>query len=194
MPYVSTPDLPRVLLDLDGVLVDFVGGICKAHNVDVPYLDGQENTYYIEDLLGLSKKQFWEPANDARFWENLEWTPDGKYILESILRVFPSHSICILSSPSLAPEAAAGKMYWIQREVPDFSRRFLIGPAKEFCAHNGAFLIDDSDHNVDLFKETGGDGILVPRLWNRNWMLADNAAGFVKFYLEGRFGIRPEGV
>lgn len=159
----------RVLLDLDGVLVDFVRGICEAHGVDSPHTG--QSSYDTAALLGMTDREFWVPANDVTFWENLEWTPDGKQILEIVSRYFHHDQICLLTSPSQAPEAAAGKMRWIQRELPDFSRQFLIGPVKHFCAHPEAFLIDDHDVNCDLFAFHGGRTLRVPRPWNSNWML-----------------------
>jgi len=59
-------------------------------------------------------------------------------------------------------------MRWIREHLPAYSRRFLIGPAKEFCANPRSVLIDDSETNVKAFFEAGGHTVLVPREWN--WM------------------------
>jgi len=59
-------------------------------------------------------------------------------------------------------------MAWIRRYLPKYSRQFLFGPRKRFCAHARAVLIDDYDKNIDGFVSAGGQGVLIPRSWNRD--------------------------
>lgn len=163
----------KIFLDLDGVLVDFVGGICAWHERPNPYQQGISAEYAIEDIWGMPRTHFWEPCSDPQFWANLEWTEDGQDILHEVLEFADTSDICLLTSPTLDPEAAKGKMLWIQHHLAMFTRQFLIGPPKHFCAHPGAILIDDSDTNIATFVEHGGHGITVPRPWNNHYDKTD---------------------
>lgn len=56
-------------LDLDGVLADFVGGVCRLFGFD-------RASFYEVWPEGT-----WEMGSGVKFWEELEWTEDGKDIL-----------------------------------------------------------------------------------------------------------------
>ena len=141
----------KCLLDLDGVLVDFVAGVCKAHgSCNVYERPESRGQYMMEPLLGVSGNKFWEPC-DEEFWANLDPMPDGFDILHTVEAAFGQDNICLLTSPSLNPGCASGKYRWIEKHLPAYKRRFLIGPRKEFCAHPVAVLIDDYDANIEKF-------------------------------------------
>ncbi len=157
----------QCLLDMDGVLVDFVKGMVEAHGLPDPYADESFIDFYFDKAWGLSATKFWNVAN-RDFWSNLDWMPDGVRILE-IVELYHGHdNVCLLSSPCSQDGCVDGKLDWIKRHVPQYKRRFLFGPRKEFCAAPGRVLIDDNEDNVDAFVKCGGVGILVPRPWNRN--------------------------
>lgn len=180
----------KCLLDLDGVLVDFVGGMCRAHGRPNPY-DGNANAggYDMHAMWGISANEFWAPA-DAAFWHGLEMLPDGQRILSACVNRFGTDNVCLLTSPSLNEGATEGKVRWIYDHLPAFKRQFLIGAAKEFCAHSGAVLVDDYDKNVMKFREHGGRAILVPRQWNSLHLHAYKASSFVEQGLR-EIGGRP---
>lgn len=171
----------RILLDMDGVLVDFNRGMREAHGY-AEYSGPMPQPWDTCEWVGMTEAEWWKPADDERFWENLHWTPDGVMVLAQVLKYFEPEQVCLLTSPSLCPESATGKIRWIQREMPTFSRRFLIGPAKQFCAHPDALLIDDNDKNCEHFAAHGGKALRVPRPWNTNWML--DTRSYVSAYLE----------
>lgn len=156
----------KCLLDLDGVLCDFVTGICAAHNSPNVY-DNPANAgkYAMEELLGLSATQFWKPCDEA-FWAGLPRMRDFQQILSLVEDAFGQENVCLLTSPSVNEGCATGKIRWIYEHLPAYKRRFLIGPPKHFCAHDGAVLIDDYDTNIAKFQAAGGHAIIVPRRWN----------------------------
>ena len=157
----------KVLLDLDGVLADFTGGMCRAHNRPDPWADGQNRgCYAMDELWGMTASEFWEPATEG-FWAELEPTPGAFHLVRFLEEQVGAANICILSSPSLDPGCVPGKLRWIRRHLPEYSRRFLFGPRKEFCAGTPShLLIDDHEANVKGFREAGGTAILFPRPWN----------------------------
>ena len=154
-------------MDMDGVLVDFVKGMMGAHGLPDPYADGTFTSFYFDKAWGVKPEKFWGVANRP-FWANLDWTPDGRDILAELESRVASDDVCLLSSPCSQDGCVDGKLDWIKQHVPQFRRRFLFGPRKEFCAAPNRILIDDSEDNADAFAEAGGKCILVPRPWNRN--------------------------
>ncbi len=171
----------RVLLDLDGLIVNFVKGACKVHNKQDPY-EGGNNTgrYDIANLLGLSSTAFWKPMN-VDFWKELEPTAEAHDMVDAVSRRFGVENICILSSPNLSHDSMVGKLLWVEKHFPEFRRQFLFGPRKKFCAAPNHILIDDYDENVDDFIKSGGIGYLFPRPWNKLHALNSNES-LLNFY------------
>jgi 5'(3')-deoxyribonucleotidase len=159
----------KCLIDLDGVLVDFMTGAHNFHGIPYSY----ENYPYELgkwDCLppttsSLSTEEFWDRL-DENFWASLDWMPEGKQILAVVEDFFPKEDICILTTPTLNPSCTAGKIRWIQQNMPEYSRRYIVSPAKEFAASPSTLLIDDADHNIKKFSKAGGRTILIPRKWN----------------------------
>lgn len=162
--------MKTVLLDLDGVLIDFQKRCLEMHNATIDWKNPDNfGQFDMAKILGISQNEFWKPINTVEFWESLEWMEDGKEILE-MCESYTS-DICLLTSPSAKTSACYGKANWIHKHMPKYKRKFLIGAPKEFCAHRDAILIDDKNTNVDNFKHHGGWGLLLPRPWNRHhWM------------------------
>jgi 5'(3')-deoxyribonucleotidase len=182
----------KCLLDLDGLLVDFCKGAHAYHNI--PYSTGDSYPYPkgfwdIDTLLPISQDDFWKPFG-YDFWANLPWMEDGQQILQLVERLFGVENICICSCPPQDPNAVGGKIEWVKKNIPQYSRRCIITPRKEFCAHSNVVLIDDRDKNIDTFIENGGHGILVPRLWNRNWPHTANAVWHIQ---EGIYRLHSAG-
>jgi 5'(3')-deoxyribonucleotidase len=161
----------KCLLDLDGVLVDFLTGACRLHNQPNPYTDPNfhefdfVHKFFDRDGNQMTQNLFYYPMN-MYWWMDLPWTSDGKEILSTLESHFGKENICIISSPCLTPGCMEGKLEWIKRKIPDYKRRFLFGPRKEFCAGPNTVLVDDRSENTLAFMANGGRTILVPRQWN----------------------------
>lgn len=161
----------KILLDMDGVLVNFEKGAALAHGREPFRLDQWPTPGKpIQTAMGIKSEEFWKPLHAIDFWRNLEWMPDGRAILNLINSCFGPENVCICSSPSWSPEAAAGKMYWIKEHLPEMfrHRRFMLSPAKHWSAAKNTVLIDDYTLNCNAFVEHGGHAVLVPRPWNAN--------------------------
>jgi len=71
-----------VYLDQDGVLADFVSGICQAHGRDDPYhREDSKGVWDIWELWDIPLDEFWEPC-EYDFWRNLPKTPEADYVSE----------------------------------------------------------------------------------------------------------------
>lgn len=155
------------LLDIDGVMTNFVSAACKEHHVPSPYEDKTNHGRWdIATLLDMEDDDFWEPLGYSYFWESLPLMDDALEIFVSVLDTFPSDNIAFCSTPARSPSSAKGKLRWIEQTFPPLRRHFILTPKKHMLAHPGALLIDDSNKNVDRFRNAGGHAILVPRPWN----------------------------
>jgi 5'(3')-deoxyribonucleotidase len=170
----------KCLLDMDGVLVNFVQGISDALGRENPYLKrplgAAAGEWDMPKLWGIPEAAFWVPCMDPEFWANLNWMPDGRRILELVEWTFGKENVCLLTSPGSAFDPACiGKVAWIKQHMPDYMHRVLFGSAKHFCAHAGSVLIDDRDKNIADFCKAGGRALLVPRPWNMGHSLGHSA-------------------
>lgn len=173
-------------VDLDGVLVDFVHGICEAHGRENPY-EYPENRgkYTIEKIWGMDADAFWEPLNNLEFWSSLKPTEHCYELIELVETHFGKEQVGLLTSPSRHSASVAGKAMWIQEHLPDYRRQFFIGAKKELTAHSRAVLIDDSDWKVKRFNKNGGNGCLFPAYGNSAHEWAKYPIDYVTGYLAG---------
>lgn len=163
-------------LDIDEVLVDFVGPALQLHGYDVEAVKQEwpSDVWSVQQVLGISNTKFWKPINEAgsEFWENL---PEKPWIDEMLCLVSMKFSQSYLvSSPSLCPSSYTGKANWIHKRFGKSFDKFLLTPHKELLAGPGRVLIDDNPYNVKRFVECGGHGIHFPMWGNyRRRYLAD---------------------
>lgn len=173
--------IERIFLDVDDVLADFSLAALEYLGVERSSIDldsyyerwGYDIVKAVNDLhpfTTFSVTEFWARLPRS-FWANLKITKECDYTIQAAKRIVGRENVFLLTAPINDPECAAAKMEWIRDFVPEFwdNRQFLIGPPKWACAYPGALLIDDSDANVDKFREKGGLAALVPRPWNSGY-------------------------
>lgn len=156
---------------MDGVLVDFLGGACKFHNKTYdghphdPANQAEQKPWNIEPIFQMNAPELWDPLG-REFWESLEPLPHCHEVVEILSNKFGEENICLLTSPVRTDGCIDGKMSWIRRHLPQFRRRFLVGPAKQFCASPRHALVDDHAKNIEAFKDAGGHVFMFPAPWN----------------------------
>lgn len=166
--------IDRILLDLDGVLVDFLGGACRLHDKTYvghphdPETQVEQTAWEIEPIFQMTAPALWEPMG-REFWKNLEPLPWAREVVGLLSKKFGEDNICLLTSPIRTDGCIDGKMDWIREHLPQFRRRFLVGPAKQFCASPRHCLVDDRTTNIEGFKAVGGHGFLFPAPWNHRF-------------------------
>ena len=145
-------DMPRIYVDMDGVLCDFVLAAKRATG---------------QDWTGLRSGQDWESIkNTKNFWANMPWTRDGKQLWSYISKYKP-HILSAFSPED--PNCKPGKMRWLRKEV-GYTQNFMINivrrrEKKNFAMKGSdvgkrpAILIDDYPKNVQQFRAAGGIGI-----------------------------------
>ena len=168
---MENKDEYHILLDMDGVITNFVGGVEKHFKVDLSNLKSWNMVSEINkqrENLNLTTSQFWKSLHKRRgeFWVSLEPYPWARDLINLCLEKTKGN-VTIVTSPSMATSCASGKTYWLARHYPSLVRKLLIGPEKHLMAKPNHVLIDDSDSNIDNFKSYGGKVIIFPQKWNK---------------------------
>lgn len=163
--------IPRIYLDLDGVIRDFEAGVEKHFNVKFSRDDIQDyrlNFNKVKEKSGLTTSQVWGEM-DIDFVSSLPYTPWAKRLLTALEPYKP----IILTSPSRTN--ATGSQNWIRKRLPHYfyEGRYLIGPCKRACANPFSILVDDWSKHTKEFKENGGHSILFPTWQNENMLYKD---------------------
>jgi 5'(3')-deoxyribonucleotidase len=151
-----------ILLDLDGVIIDLVKGVCEWFNV--PH-EPEKVTHWdaFPEITNTTSEEFWSSIKMPNFWEGLEFYPDAKNFISELQK---HGKVVLCTSPAYG--CAGYKQNWIQKNLPEFfySGDYIITPNKENCAHQNTLLIDDSDNNCKKFRHAGGHTLLYPQPWN----------------------------
>ncbi len=161
---------PNILLDVDGVLADFLSGAIKvlnrAYNRDITLEQyakewGKWGTY---DYYGITVEQFWKPIDETHnFWMDLEPMPWATKLYTALSAV---GDVTILTMPNADPNCGRQKLQWLDYHLGIKPDAVMLGARKYLLAGNGV-LIDDYHKNVDTFKAYGGQAILIPSTWNK---------------------------
>lgn len=160
----------KVFLDMDGVLVDFLGGLHSVFKEDYdydvyPYTLGKWNA--LDELRGGTVPfEIIDGACCERLWAKLNWMHDGIRIYEAVISNFDD--VTLLTTPMPNPGSWTGKYLWVKEVLgPCMAKKMIItSGSKSVVAGPDTCLIDDRDKNVKDFGEAGGSAILVPRPWN----------------------------
>lgn len=168
--------MKRIILDIDGVLVDFVKGASLVHGFDPSIID----TWNFFNKIGISESEFWGKIDEhgPEFWSDLE---DFEWTDELLSECFKHcQGTTLVSSPSNHHHSVIGKKKWIKDKLGHGFKQYLLGSYKEACAHDDSILIDDSDANCEKFLDAGGKVILFPQPWNQNSYLVNDRIGYTK--------------
>lgn len=148
---------PIVFVDLDGVLVDLVGGLENQldKKFEIETKQGrQEFTFEFHKFA--SNTTNWQLS---QFWSKLPPTKD----CEQIWKAVKAYKPLFLSSVAGYIPAIYGKELWCRNNLGiDSDRVILVSHSedKQKYASKMSILIDDYDKNVSQFKSAGGQGIL----------------------------------
>ena len=164
-------DRPTILLDLDGVCCDFIGGLCSALDKDRekiyndPIWAEKDGYNRVGEVFGLTEKQLWDfiDRRGLSFWSALEpfpWFDE----MHGQLRMIGN--VVFLSSPSKDPFCVAGKVRWLQGIFGREFRNYIFTPLKSYFRSDNSLLIDDSEEMVNKFGLR--HAVLFPQPWNSN--------------------------
>lgn len=160
----KTSHSKRILLDMDGVLVDFTKGACEIH--------GRHNyipsTYdFFKHEWGMSSKEFWSKIDaEPHFWENLDKLPWADDLINYLHK--NKYEFTISTAPSLSKYAPSGKVAWLRKHIHKNFYDYQLGPKKFLMANPNHLLIDDNEKYYNDFIQYGGQAILFPDYTNSN--------------------------
>jgi 5'(3')-deoxyribonucleotidase len=153
-----------IILDMDGVLADFVGGVRELFGMPD---DWTPKEYEFIEGMGMTPQQFWTRiSNRPDFFYNLEPIHDGLYLARRLIT--EGFDVAVATSPPLDPRAAKDKIQWIGTHLPELSRDFFITPRKELLSMSGRILIDDCDANCEKWRERGGTAFLAKQSYSQS--------------------------
>lgn len=163
-------DRMRVFLDMDGVLVDFIGRV-KDHLLQEGYvLEEPRGRWHIEewtqDPEG-AKKLINKLVTMTGFWRSLKPLPNALATVHRIQEM--GFDLWIATTPFLsAPTCPQEKMEWIKKYLPDLWTKVVLTPNKGVLG--SGLLIDDKVKNLRDFIGDGEEtkiGLLLVQPWNR---------------------------
>jgi len=159
-------ELEAILVDLDGVLANFLLGALRVFDREDLYHNWPVGQWGIAEVLGVNTTQFWCAISERgyRFWEDLPeypWTRELWAVLQEIAN--DQHAkLIVCTAPSRDPECAKGKVMWMHRVFGPKFMDFVITNKKFLMAKEKAILIDDREDTVIRFCAEGGFGMLFP--------------------------------
>lgn len=160
----------RILLDMDGVIADFVQGAADLWHMPNQYREGAVVPgTFLTTFWGMDQDKFWRGIAKAGdlFWQNLPRTPEAKAIVNLCCSRVGVENVAILTSPTRDPGCIEGKRAWMVQNFPELAGRMIFTTSKEFLACPQNILVDDQDNNFSRFIAAGGRAVMVPRMWNR---------------------------
>lgn len=170
--------IEHILLDMDGVLVDFSGAACALH--------GKPGT----EILSWDMWNYLGLETEDDFWGKIDavgvdfWTGLNKYPwFDQLFALLSGYPWTIATTPSKDPTSAYGKRVWLGQQFGRDFTNYMLGKQKHLLAKPGVLLIDDSDKNIRLFREAGGKAILFPQPWNHNRSLTGDRIEYVRSQL-----------
>ena len=142
-------NLPRIYLDMDGVLFDFEKQLVDT--VKMP----------ITQWMKLDRRKRWDPVIARKdFWSSGPWLNEGKKLYNFVKKYNP-HILSAYVKHAHDPNCIPGKMKWAMRNT-NITRdkiNLVMRSEKKNYASPGSILIDDYDKNTKEFNQRGGTGI-----------------------------------
>lgn len=181
----------RLLVDMDEVLADFIGGACRLYGADPAtvlshWTPGRWGCFGpLSAALGvcMTEGDFWARLDgNEDFWAGLEPLPWMRDVVA--LADEAADEWIILSSATWCPSSRTGKMEWVRRHLGwsrrEAAERLCCFPRKHMFASNGVTLLDDKEEAVVRFILEGGDGLVFPRHHNGMYAHKDDPVGHLR--------------
>lgn len=169
-------------LDMDGVLVDFIGGVCREFGMTEEELIARHSKpvpWDLEQLFGRSFAEI-DARLDEGFWYRLEKYPWADELVNLVTDSFPNRVVLCTSAgkpgTNFFHHATMGKALWVRKHFPQFADSLMIVYDKSPLAAYDRILVDDSEDNLRRFVANGGSGILFPQWWNSRWYHREKGA------------------
>lgn len=168
----------NILLDMDGVLANFVGGAIDAHGADERVEEQTAYNFWRDWPTSwadryewgentMSDFEFWTACSGHDFWAGLKpysWTVE---LYSELRKIAP---VKIVTAPrSRDAGCFSGKLEWLHSHLGVNSTDVVFTSQKWLLNGNMNVLIDDHDDQFDNFISHGGDAVIFPQAWNHGY-------------------------
>lgn len=146
-----------LLVDLDGVTVDFTGSVCKAHNkLTGDSLSPDDLDQHDYSKFGIRKTTWQQPG----FFYDLEPYPGA---VEALWKAQQNgHKLWIVTNSMNVGFVEADKKQWVEENIP-FVRGLIFTDKKHLVP--GDMLIDDCPEYLENYP---GTTVKINRPYNRH--------------------------
>lgn len=173
-----------ILLDMDDVLVDFIGGAAAihGHTRESLYKVWPKGNWDMCPALGLTIDQWWEPIHreGALWWSCLDPLPWMWELIDVATKEVGPEGWYVVSAPSPCETSHQGKVRWLQKQFGAGFDRFCLTQHKHLFSKPGVVLVDDREKNCRRFTKAGGQGLLFPARNNTLHAQADNPMATIR--------------
>ena len=161
-----------ILLDVDGVLADFVGSLLKECGTDL--LEANIDEW---DMFSMMKSEHrakaFKTMEDSSFWRNLPLMPHAQHQVEDFRR--NDNKVIFVTSPWGSDTKGwechgwgHARAHWLREHFNASFRDVIIANQKQYV--QGDLLIDDRYKNIMDWADMNqdGQGWLVERPYNKD--------------------------
>lgn len=167
--------LPKVALDLDGVIINFHQRLIDVFNERYPdqKLTVEHINCEIESLGPDLAPKLLEIFNEKGWFLKLKPLPNAITIASSFVDL--GYDITVCTAPArdrdgkINPSSASEKYTWMNTWLPMWANNMIITKHKEVVGTD--MLIDDTGFNIVNWcgENPNGIGFLIDQPWNRNF-------------------------
>jgi len=159
--------LPRIAVDLDGVLANTMEVCCKIINMrhSTHFKVSSFNRWKAWETANISKDEFFRILDEAWFeWRSLP--PTEERLAEKVGKLLEFSKVDIVTGRS--PETVASAKSWLKTQEIKFNRFVRTNSGTEKVDLNYDVFIDDSPEVMSaLSSKPNGHAILYTQPWNR---------------------------
>lgn len=172
----------KLILDLDGVFVDFADASCQVHERP----EYRVTSWNFFEEWGITEQEFWEPIRNLGdyFYEHMVQPYPWAYDLLDVCLEFDENCVFASVSGGGHAEDYSGKLRCVRKYFGLQPLIVLPKGIKHMLAGVDRILVDDSDENVYDFREHGGRAIIFPQPWNMVGYFSNERVEYVRKELE----------
>jgi 5'(3')-deoxyribonucleotidase len=156
--------ITTIFVDLDGVMVDWLGGIRELAGKPDSIYDSIRQNHSSLNYKTVNEIYGGRPVLDDlqkqcthEWWLNLRQFEYANFLITRLSSEFP---VAFLTSPGKSTTSASAKLEWQKTNYPAIP--ILIGKYKYLAASESKVLIDDDKWQLDNFEEHGGFSVQWP--------------------------------
>ena len=153
-----------VLVDMDGIVSDFVGSVLARYNSDhndtLTHEDIKSNDMHKYTKLGV---EFYDYFHQEGLFADCEAFKDAQTILSQLVE--DGNQVVFVTKPvNFSLHCMAEKQHWVNKHFPTIGHKNMVFTGHKHLVR-GDVLIDDLASNLENFQ---GTRLLLDQPWNRH--------------------------